>query len=137
MSTVENDRWTLHQKVRECLGEREGDILMEHLPPAGWSHLATKDDVALSGALLRTELAEVRTELKTEIADLRTEIAELRTELKTEIADLRTELKTDIANVVSAMEKGFRSQTWKMVAAIGVSQGVAVSAMALLVQHVK
>ena len=64
MSEVEKDRLALHQKARDCFGEREGDILMEHLPPAGWSHLATKDDVALSGALLRTELADLRTEME-------------------------------------------------------------------------
>ena len=105
MSAVENDRWALHQKARECFGEREGDILMEHLPPAGWSHLATKDDVALSAAVLRTEMA-----------DIRLEMAELRTELKTDMAALRTD-----------MHKDFRNQTWKMIAAMGSIQAFALT----------
>jgi hypothetical protein len=71
---------------------------MEHLPPAGWSHLATKDDVALSAAMLRTEMAELRTELKTDMAALRTD-----------------------------MHKDFRNQTWKMIAAMGSIQAFALT----------
>jgi len=127
LSAVENDRWALHQKARECFGEREGDILMEHLPPAGWSHLATKDDVALSTAVLRTEMADIRVELKTEMADIRVEMAELRTELKTEMSTLRTELKTDMAALRTDMHKDFRNQTWKMIAAMGSIQAFALT----------
>ena len=36
---------------------------------------------------------------KADIAGLKTEIAELKTELKTEIAELKTELKTDMAQL--------------------------------------
>ncbi|MEY4633169.1 MAG: hypothetical protein RLZ18_541 [Actinomycetota bacterium] len=82
---------------------------MEHLPPAGWSHLATKDDVALSAAMLRTEMAE------------------LRTELKTEIADLRTETRTGFSLLRADMEKGFRNQAWKMIAAMGSIQAFALT----------
>jgi hypothetical protein len=71
---------------------------MEHLPPAGWSHLATKDDVALSTAMLRTEMAELRTELKTDMAALRTD-----------------------------MHKDFRNQTWKMIATMGSIQAFALT----------
>jgi hypothetical protein len=81
---------------------------MEHLPPAGWSHLATKDDISVSGAVLRTEMAELRTELKTDMAGLRVE-----------------------------MERGFRSQTWKMVTAMIASQGVSVAIMAAMVNSLR
>jgi hypothetical protein len=128
---------------------------MEHLPPAGWSHLASKDDVALSGALLRTELAEVRTEIADLRTELKTEIADLRTELKTDIAELRIDLeklradvKTDVESVstevailrgdlVGEMEKGFRTQTWKMVSAIGASQAFTVSMVGLMLHYVR
>jgi len=89
---------------------------MEHLPPAGWSHLATKDDVALSTAVLRTEMA-----------DICVEMAELRTELKTEMSALRTELKTDMAALRTDMHKDFRNQTWKMIAAMGSIQAFALT----------
>ena len=103
---------------------------MEHLPPAGWSHLASKDDLALTTGVLRTEIAEVRTELKLEIA-------ELRTELKQDMAQLRTELKQDMAQLRIDMEKGFRSQTWKMMTAIGASQAVSVAVMAAMVNSLR
>ncbi len=38
-------------------------MIMEHLPPAGWSHLATKQDVEL----VRTEMQVLRAELKEEM----------------------------------------------------------------------
>ena len=108
MSTVETDRWILHSRIREVLGNREGDILMEHLPPAGWSHLATKDDVTMAKIELRAEMAEIKSELKADIADVRI-----------------------------AMEKGFRAQTWKMVAAIGTSQAISVAIMAAMVNSLR
>jgi hypothetical protein len=74
---------------------------MEHLPPAGWSHLATKDDVTMAKLELRAEMAEMKAELRI------------------------------------AMEKGFRAQTWKMVAAIGTSQAISVAVMAAMVNSLR
>ena len=108
MSTIETDRWILHSRIREVLGNREGDILMEHLPPAGWSHLATKDDVTMAKLELRAEMVEIK-----------------------------AELKADIAEVRIAMERGFRAQTWKMVAAIGTSQAISVAIMAAMVNSLR
>jgi chromosome segregation ATPase len=75
----------------------QAEALAEALGEASHSDLATKADLVdlatkADLAAVRTEIAELRTELKTEIA-------ELRTELKTEIAELRTELKTEIAEL--------------------------------------
>ena len=119
----ESDRFALHEKVRQVLGDREGDILMEHLPPAGWSHLVSKDDLELNRVVLREEIREVRTELKTEMA-------ELRTELKTEMAKLRTELKTE-------MERSFRNQTWKLLTAIISSNAATLAVMGFMITSVK
>ena len=152
----ESDRFALHEKVRQVLGDREGDILMEHLPPAGWSHLVSKDDLELNRVVLReeirevrtelrTEMAELRTELKTEMAELRTELktemAELRTELKTEMAELRTELKTEMAELrtelKTEMERSFRNQTWKLLTAIISSNAATLAVMGFMITSVK
>jgi hypothetical protein len=45
MSSTSEDRYILHTSARQHLGKREGDILMEHLPPVGWTELATKKDL--------------------------------------------------------------------------------------------
>jgi len=119
----ESDRFALHEKARQIFGAREGDILMEHLPPAGWSHLVSKDDLELNRVVLREEIREVRTELKTEMA-------ELRTELKTEMAELRTELKTE-------MERSFRNQTWKLLTAIISSNAATLAVMGFMITSVK
>jgi hypothetical protein len=65
---------------------------------------------------MRTEFANVRTEMRTEFANIRTEMADLRTEL------------------VSGMEKGFRSQTWKMIGAIVASQSTTMGMVALMLR---
>jgi len=75
----------------------QAEALAEALGEASHADLATKADLAdlaakADLAAVRTEIAELRTELKTEIA-------ELKTELKTEIAGLKTALKTEIAEL--------------------------------------
>ena len=52
MSSGEADRLTLHQTLRGLMPENVADILMAHLPPTGWSNVATKDDINL----LRVEM---------------------------------------------------------------------------------
>jgi len=47
MSSHEADRLNLHQTLRGLMPEDVADILMAHLPPIGWSNVATKDDINL------------------------------------------------------------------------------------------
>ncbi len=99
MATSETDRLHLFEIARAKLDEAAARTLMDLLPPDP-SRLATGEDMAVSTAMLRTEMAGIRTELKTEMADLRTELktemADLRTELKTEMGDLRTDFAAKI-----------------------------------------
>ena len=107
MAVDESSRHLLYEQAARALGTEAADVLMNHLPPAGWSDLARRGDVEHETALLRADLtatiAGVRTELKGDIADLRTDlkgdIVYLRTELKGDIADLRTDLTGTIAGV--------------------------------------
>lgn len=83
------------------------DIIMEHLPPAGWSDLATRQDVAQQGLLLRSELNEHGLLLRSELRD---EMAALRDELRGEISEVRIELRGEISDLRKEMNEGFRSQ---------------------------
>jgi hypothetical protein len=56
MAGDERDRHRLFTKAIEILGEREATILMAHLPPGGWSNLATKQDVLQSERRVVAEL---------------------------------------------------------------------------------
>ena len=156
LTIAEHDRWLLHNRLRDVIGSQEADILMEHLPPAGWNNLATKQDLELTTALLRqdlqseisgfrqelkTEISEVRQELKTEISEVRqelkTEISAVRLELKTDLSAVHLELKTEIAELRVEMERGFRSQTWKMVTSMIATQSISVAIMASMVNSLR
>jgi len=134
LTIAEHDRWLLHNRLRDVIGSQEADILMEHLPPAGWNHLATKQDLELTTALLRQDL---QSEISGFRQELKTEISEVRQELKTEISAVRLELKTEIADVRVEMERGFRSQTWKMVTSMIATQSISVAIMASMVNSLR
>jgi DnaJ-domain-containing protein 1 len=86
---TESERHELYELARSQISDRFAELMMNALPPEP-ERLSTKDDLAVLGSDLRTEMADLRTELKTEMADL-------RTELKTEMADLRVEMR-DLTN---------------------------------------
>jgi|688.fasta_scaffold1202950_2 hypothetical protein len=67
MTTVEDQRYRMHNAFREAHGEEVASVIMEHLPPAGWSHLATKQDVELVRTELKSEMQVLRAELKEEM----------------------------------------------------------------------
>ena len=149
MTSTDNDRRILHSAFERTCGPRPAEILMEHLPPAGWRDLATKSDVESASLLLRTdmevEFGKVRTEFANVRAEMATEFANVRTEMRTEFANVRAEMRTEFANVraeiadlrtelVAGMEKGFRSQTWKMIGAIVASQSTTLGMVALMLR---
>lgn len=105
MSITEADRRLLHQALHKLMG-KEADIMMNALPtdPAG---VASRDDLHLLSADLRTEMADLRTEMADLRTDLRTEMADLRTDLRTDMAELRTEM----AELGSTLRAEFHAAT--------------------------
>lgn len=53
-------RLLLQRQAGRALGTEAADVLMDHLPPAGWSDLARRGDVEHSTALLRAEMQALR-----------------------------------------------------------------------------
>lgn len=62
--------------VMNEVSDRFAELIMNTLPP-NVDNLATKDDVALLGANLRTEMADLRTDLHTEMAGIRVEMRDM------------------------------------------------------------
>jgi hypothetical protein len=89
MALAESSRRLLHESAAAALGTEAADVLMEHLPPAGWADLARRSDVEHETALLRLELGALGTEMRGEFATVRAEMAggfaAVRAELRTEI----------------------------------------------------
>jgi hypothetical protein len=83
MVLEETSRRLLHERAVLALGVEAADVLMEHLPPAGWSDLARRSDVEHEAALLRSEIGAMRVDLTAGMASL---AGELRTQLQAAIA---------------------------------------------------
>ena len=100
MSITEDARHQLFTALREALGSEPAATLMGHLPPVGWTDVATKRDLDHSEAMLRADLDRVEAGLHSEInaldAGLRSEILASETRMMREIGQLRTELGRDI-----------------------------------------
>ncbi len=77
MAVTEAERHRRYETLKSSLGDQDAETFMNLMPPANWAEFAMKSDIAE----LRTEIAVFRTELKTDVADVRTEIAGLRTEI--------------------------------------------------------
>ena len=104
MTVDDRTRLNLHRKLEAVLGQEEADTLMAHLPPVTWNDIATKDGVASSSALLRSDLEAMRTELRGEMHTMRTE---LRTEMHTMRTELRGEMHTMEQSIRTDMQVGF------------------------------
>ena len=74
MTTVENQRYQMHSAFRQVHGEEVASVIMEHLPPAGWSHLATKSDVDNLRIELKADMQILRSDLKADMQVLRSDL---------------------------------------------------------------
>ncbi|MFM7062657.1 MAG: hypothetical protein ACKO04_04075 [Actinomycetes bacterium] len=137
MTTTEAERLRLLQRLEEVLGPDEASTLMDHLPPLGWSDVATKGDLAANRVLTKTdldiglaefriEMTEFRSEVRGELAEFREEFGEFRTgmraemadfrdEMRAEMADFRTEMRAEMTALRVDMHQGFRNQILALV----------------------
>ena len=76
MPMTEPERHELYELAKHHVNHRFADLMISALPPDP-TRLATKDDLAVLGADLRTEMAELSGSLRVEMAELRVEMRDL------------------------------------------------------------
>jgi 3-deoxy-D-arabino-heptulosonate 7-phosphate (DAHP) synthase class II len=59
MSITEARRTEMHIVLRESLGPRVADSLMEHLPPSGWADVARQSEVNLRFEMVGRRFEEI------------------------------------------------------------------------------
>ncbi len=108
---TEAQRHRLYTELTGVLSTEGAAILMDVVGSVTIAELATKTDIAL----LKTDMAELRSELKTDIADLRSELRSEAAGLRADMAELKQDLTRTFASLLF------------------LSQGVLVSIVGLLV----
>jgi hypothetical protein len=74
MDVYERSRHELHQRLQEALGPEAASTLMAHLPPAGYSELATKSDLRQLEERLELKMDAMKQELRGEIQQVRAHV---------------------------------------------------------------
>ena len=104
MASYDDDRRELYDLLEAGLGSRGAGLLMAQLPPAAWTELATKADIAELRGELKDEIAEVKVdmaELKGDMAELKGQLSELRGEFKYDLAAMKTSVQvTSIGSMI-------------------------------------
>ena len=62
-------RRALHAQLTEKMGAEVADGLMDFLPPAGWSDVATRTDLDHLAQTLRLEMQAMESRLETKLSD--------------------------------------------------------------------
>ena len=83
MSLTERERHDAYEALHAAFGDNTDTVI--RMLSADRDNLVTKDDLAVTTAVLRTEMADLRTEVKTEIAEVKTEMAQLRVQFSNDI----------------------------------------------------
>ena len=70
MTITQADRFEMHSGLQQALGDNVANILMEHLPPSGWSDVARTRDIDL----LREDMNGLEVRLRTDMNEFKSEI---------------------------------------------------------------
>ena len=106
MTFNESQRIQLHQALGRQIGEEMAGVLMSSLPPFDWNQVATKDDL---------KVFATRDEMNVKFAEIRTEMAQLRGGITADMAELRGGITSKMAELRVELHNSLRSNTLTMV----------------------
>jgi hypothetical protein len=125
MAVTESERYELYQVLVEKLGAEGAQTLMEHLPPTGWSEVATKHDFDHQRALFRADLDQHR-------AETRAQLDQHRAETSAELQELRGEIRASELRLEAKIERGLRLNALTVIGVNASLLTAAVTVFALL-----
>ena len=125
MAVTESERYELYQVLVEKLGAEGAQTLMEHLPPTGWSDVATKHDFDHQRALFRADLDQHR-------AETRAQLDQHRAETSAELQELRGEIRASELRLETKIERGLRLNALTVIGVNASLLTAAVTVFALL-----
>jgi hypothetical protein len=125
MAVTESERYELYQVLVEKLGAEGAQTLMEHLPPTGWSEVATKHDFDHQRALFRADLDQHR-------AETRAQLDQHRAETSAELQELRGEIQASELRLEAKIERGLRLNALTVIGVNASLLTAAVTVFALL-----
>lgn len=123
------EQLAMRNRLEEVLGPEHAATLIAMTPDR--DDLVTRPDLGE----LRTEMAELRTELKAEIAQFRADMGRFKTELKGELSRLRTEMNLKFAtrDDLVGMSEGFTTKLHSFVRTFIITQVVSIVGVAGIV----
>jgi hypothetical protein len=111
MTITEAARHRMHDSFISQHGEEVAAVIMEHLPPLGWSDVARSSDVGALRFDMDREFLVLRTDMNREFAAVRSEMAAefvaVRSEMAAEFVAVRSEMAAEFVAVRSEMAAGF------------------------------
>jgi hypothetical protein len=112
VSVTERDRRRLFKAFEETWGEEIAMIIAEHLPPGGWSEVATQHDIRAVRQdvdVVRKDIEVVRKDVDAVRHDIEVVRTELRNELHYETGALRKDIEA-LRETTEARFEGLRQE---------------------------
>ena len=98
MATTQAQRAALFNTLAELMGQDDAETLTEQLPPGGWDHMATKDDIKVVIATFTAALAETN-------ANMRVGFAETTAAFTAALAETNTAMAAGFAHAAEERAK--------------------------------
>lgn len=122
MAVSDQDRYELHGRLEEVLGQDPAATLMAHLPPVGWADLATKQDVVALGERLDARIDRLDAKIDHDVGLLGAKVDHVEAMLGAKIEVVRLGLE-------GTLHRQLNIQMRVMVAALAATASVIIAAV--------